>query len=286
MSEQAGRGAPWSEGENQLVVADYFAMLAEELAGRTYNKAATLRALAPLLNNRSRSSIEFKRANISAALHELGFQHLAGYLPRGNFQRSLLDAVVEALERTGLLSPLIETAERVVSSGVQAAAGVVDFDAPPEPLVRDRGRRRESWLYLPRIANFPERDAGNRELGAAGESWVLGFERSRLLRSGRDDLAGRVEWTARDRGDGFGYDILSFDPDGRELLVEVKTTRMGKRWPFIVTRNELRVSRERRENYRVYRVFRFGRDCRVYRLAGAIDEVCELEPRTYVAQVG
>ena len=30
---------PWTDQENDLVVADYFAMLADDVCGRTYNKA-------------------------------------------------------------------------------------------------------------------------------------------------------------------------------------------------------------------------------------------------------
>ena len=286
MKEEGGRGAPWNEQENRLVVADYFAMLADELAGKPYNKAATLRALAPLLDDRSRGSIEFKRANISATLHELGFRYLTGYLPRGNFQRSLLEAVVDELQRTGLLGPLVTSVESAPELDAAYASSIAEVQAPPEPLARERSREPSVGLYLPRISSFPDRDASNRELGAAGEEWVFEFEKRRLSINQREDLAKRVEWTARDRGDGYGYDVRSFEPDGMEILVEVKTTRMGKRWPFIVTRNELRVSQEHRDAYRVYRVFRFGTDRGVFRLAGAIDETCVLEPKTYEAQAG
>lgn len=286
MSDAVGRGSPWSEQENQLIVADYFAMMADDLAGRPINKAGTLRALQPLLDERSRGSIEFKRANISAALVELGFPHLTGYLPRGNFQRSLLDAVTAELERTGLLGRMVTSIEQSGEGPAPDGRGPEDFAPPPTPLARDRGRSREKAPYIPRVANYPEIDASNRTLGVEGERWVLGFEQRRLFRHGRSDLAPRIEWTAHDKGDGFGFDIRSFEPDGQEILIEVKTTKMGLRWPFIVTRNELHVSRRERESYRVYRVFRFGRDVGVFKLAGAIDESCSLEPRTYVAQAG
>lgn len=161
-----------------------------------------------------------------------------------------------------------------------------DFVPPPARLARDRGRARDDQPYIPRVANYPELEASNRVLGVEGERWVLGFEQRRLARHGREDLAARIEWTAHDKGDGYGFDIRSYEPDGREILVEVKTTRMGLRWPFIVTRNELRVSQQERERYHVYRVFRFRREVGVFRLAGAIDQSCSLEPKTYVAQAG
>lgn len=59
---------PWSDEENDLIVADYFAMLVDDLAGRPYNKAEHRRALLPLLNERSEGSVEFKHQNISAVL--------------------------------------------------------------------------------------------------------------------------------------------------------------------------------------------------------------------------
>ncbi len=50
----------WTDIENDLIVADYFAMLADDVFGRSYSKAEHRRALLPLLNNRSEGSVEFK----------------------------------------------------------------------------------------------------------------------------------------------------------------------------------------------------------------------------------
>lgn len=46
---------PWTDEENDLIVADYFAMLADDIAGHRYNKAEHRRALMPLLKDRSGS---------------------------------------------------------------------------------------------------------------------------------------------------------------------------------------------------------------------------------------
>ena len=48
---------PWTDEENDLIVADYFAMLAEDMAGRSYNKAQHRRSLMPLLRSRTEGSI-------------------------------------------------------------------------------------------------------------------------------------------------------------------------------------------------------------------------------------
>ncbi len=83
---------PWSDDENDAIVADYFAMLADDLSGRSYTKADHNRGLQALLG-RSKGSIEFKHANISAALRAFGQPTLRGYLPRFNFQMALAEAI-------------------------------------------------------------------------------------------------------------------------------------------------------------------------------------------------
>ena len=58
---------PWSDAENDRTIASYFAMLAEEVAGRRHSKAAYRHALIPLLQNRPDEAIAFKHRNISTA---------------------------------------------------------------------------------------------------------------------------------------------------------------------------------------------------------------------------
>lgn len=76
---------PWTDQENDLIVADYFAMLADDVSGRPYNKAEHRRGLLPLLNDRSEGSVEFKHQNISAVLKGLGEDWIPGYKPAFKF---------------------------------------------------------------------------------------------------------------------------------------------------------------------------------------------------------
>src|SRR5690606_27288413 len=80
-----------------LIVADYFAMLAEEVVGRAYNKAEHNRNLQARIG-RSRGAIEWKHQNISAVLKALGEAWISGYKPAFNFQMPLVDAVMRWLE--------------------------------------------------------------------------------------------------------------------------------------------------------------------------------------------
>lgn len=85
MAERIG---PWSDLENDAIVADYMAMLADDLVGRPYSKAEHNRQLQQLIG-RGRGSIEYKHQNISAVLMGIGETWIEGYKPAFNYQASL-----------------------------------------------------------------------------------------------------------------------------------------------------------------------------------------------------
>ncbi len=107
-----------------------------------------------------------------------------------------------------------------------------------------------------------------------------------MIAARRTELADRVEQISRTRGDGAGFDILSFEADGAERFIEVKTTAYGQFVPFFVTRNELAASRELSRRYHLYRVFAFRKAPRLYWKAGVLDQVFSLHPQLFEARVG
>ena len=72
-----------------------------------------------------------------------------------------------------------------------------------------------------------ERDYRNRSLGKAGEEFVVDLERRQLIGADRPDLARKIRWVAAEDGDGAGYDVLSFDSNGHERLLEVENHKRG-----------------------------------------------------------
>ena len=275
----------WTEEEVEATVADYFAMLAAELSGGTYNKADHRRHLLPLLRRRSEQSIEFKHANISAVLIELGFPYISGYKPRSNYQQLLYKVVSE---RLALNSRLLQLATLDVERPVKTPA-VDDIlkvvTSPPKPITRGRHAAEHRSTYLPAPVNYLEREARNRVLGDAGEEFVISFERARLIKLGCESLASRIEHVAKVRGDAEGFDILSFEKSGAERFIEVKTTKYGPHTPFFVSRNEVRISKAHARKYHLYRVFAFRTDPRLFALHGALSATCDLDPTTYIATV-
>ena len=131
--------------------------------------------------------------------------------------------------------------------------------------------------------NYLAREARNKSLGDAGEQFVLRFEQARLVKAGQERLATKIEHVAQTKGDAEGYDILSYEESGRERLIEVKTTGLGVKTPFFVSRNEVATSREQLDRYHLYRVFDFRTSPRLFYLKGALDATCRLDPYQYSA---
>lgn len=276
----------WAREEVEATVASYVAMLQAELSGIPYNKAEHRRQLLPLLNDRSEQSIEFKHANISAILIELGFPFISGYKPRSNYQELLLEVVSDRLRE----NPAIQGIAAADTERVAIVPTVDDIlkalTDPPKPVVLKNRASSPAGRYTVTSVNYLEREASNRSLGLAGEEFVINFERARLIHAGAEKLASKIEHVSKEKGDGAGFDVLSFERSGDKRLIEVKTTKYGAHTPFYISRNELEVSKSESVRYHLYRVFDFREQPQLFTLPGALSETCKLDATNYVARVG
>ena len=274
MSEEASERRNWTGEELELIVADYFSMLSDEVAGIPFNKAAHNRLLRRKID-RSEGSIEFKHQNISAVLQQLGLPGIRGYLPAANYQKAMISAIDHCLAA----NPVALHPERAVSGFAERPGLFVETP----PMLLPVTPRREDVERLARKFNPVERDFRNRKLGREGEELVFHFERERLKQRDRLDLAKKIRWISEEDGDGAGYDILSFDEKGKERFLEVKTTVGSDTTPFYITRNELSLSSERPEAFRLCRVFDFSIRPRMFELAPPLANLVHLSPLSYEA---
>jgi hypothetical protein len=109
--------------------------------------------------------------------------------------------------------------------------------------------------------------------GAPARRWLSKFERNRLRRAGRDDLAEDVRWVSDRDGDHLRYDIRSFD--GQDRLLEVKTTNGHARTRFWLSNNQCDVAAKNPETY-VRRVYHFRNGAEMFDIrpplnAGRVD---------------
>ncbi len=278
-------GEPWSRQEVEAVVGDYLEMLALELRGESFNKAARNRALRGVLTRRSRTSVEFKHRNISAALLDLGFPYVDGYLPADNAQELLREVVREQLPS---IERLVERSVAAPQNEVSVPDVLDILVEPPTVTASELGETRADYelpAELPGATNYLLREALNRSLGVAGELLVLRYERERLIAAGKDGLATDVEHVAVTRGDRAGYDIRSHETSGKDRFIEVKTTRYGRRTPFYISDGELRFCEQHASAYQLYRLFKFSESPQLFTLRGEIEQHVSLYPKNYLARL-
>jgi Domain of unknown function (DUF3883) len=275
----------WSRLEVEIIVDDYLSMLSFELARVPYNKTKHRFTLSNLLPSRTEAAIEFKHANISAGLIDLGFFYIQGYQPRGNYQKLILEVLEERLfSNRNLLELGAFEADRPIV--VPECENILSaLQSPPAPKESKFVAKEPSpeVFRSPQPVNYLEREAKNRSLGDSGELFVIEFEKARLISAGREALAAKIEHTAKVTGDHAGFDVLSFETNGAERLIEVKTTKYGIATPFFATSNEVKISEKNSNQYSIYRIFSFAEVPRFYQLQGAISSSCQLTPSGYLA---
>ena len=273
----------WSRSEVEATVRDYLDMLARELRGEGFIKAAHNRALCERLDGRSRGAVERKHQNISAVLIALGFPSIDGYKPLGNVQALLRDIVREHLaELVDLVAPDVEEPQSPVALD-DVLSILVD---PPQPTIPEMHQPRlEYAIPGPErgAVDYLRQEARNRSLGDAGEAIVMDYERLRLQRAGKDHLARTIEQVSKTVGDRAGYDIRSYDASGRDQFIEVKTTRYGRHTPFYISDGEVRFSSAHAEAYQLYRVFGFRKRPRLFTLPGEVGRHVRLQAISYRA---
>ena len=269
-------GTPWARPEIEATVAAYLSMLQIDLTGGKVVKAKYNRILQEQ-TGRSRGSIEYKLQNISAVLSEFGLPFIPGYQPARNYQRALFGVVEAHLRARGLHDSLANEASMSVVSPA-------DLTYQPPPMRREEPQRIDREIHsIIRRFDPAVRDARARALGEAGEAFLFRAEQDWLSANGRDDLAAKVRWVAKEDGDGAGFDILSFSRRGEERWLEVKTTNGPPTTPFWISENERRVSEEHPQVFRIARLFDFSRRPAAYRLKPPLTDHLRLIPAQYRA---
>ncbi|WP_246248839.1 DUF3883 domain-containing protein [Sphingomonas hominis] len=258
-------------------------MLADDEAGRAYSKAEHNRLLQQRIAH-SRGSIEWKHQNISAVLKGLGESWIPGYKPAFNFQASLVDAVARWLAmHPAWMSP--ENRQPISDSAVVGKSPLLWVGPPPTHSNMPPPDEMDQMQAIARKFDVAERDARNRALGRAGEERIVAHERATLAAAGRDDLADRVRWVSDRDGDGAGYDVASFEADGRARLIEVKTTNGWERTPFHISRRELDVADAARDEWCLVRLWNFARAPKAFELRPPLQAHVSLMPTSFQAQL-
>jgi len=216
---------------------------------------------------------------------ELGLPYIDGYKPRGNDQELLRTEILAQLSGNAAVERITETIVEAPASDLDASAVIANvFVEPPARDVARGTYERRVTASSPRQINYLERASRNRSLGLAGERFAMEAEHRRLWEADARHLADRMEHVSATKGDGLGYDILSFETDGRERFIEDKTTAFGSRPPFFASAKEVAAS-ETLATFQLYRVFTFREAPKIFTLPSPLRQSCVLDPVQFRASL-
>jgi len=270
----------WTKEEVSLIVSDYFEMLQLELKHKGYNKTAYRKLLIPLLNNRSNGSVEFKHQNISAALINMGLPYIDGYKPRFRYQKQMLEnEIAEYIKKHQLT--LERNFENFADEKIIKPLKTVSYDEVLEEAPTASEFTEREPLYRPVRINYLEKEQNNRFLGEQGESFVIEYEKRRLINAGKNNLADKIDWVSKELGDGLGYDILSRNNNGTDRFIEVKTTKLAKETPIYLSKTEISFASKKQNDFYLYRVFDFDKQPRLFIQNGKYESFCKVVPQIY-----
>jgi hypothetical protein len=188
-----------------------------------------------------------------------------------------------------------------IPEAIRDAMGLVLDEEEARPTVTSNGTRRKGLTRIPAppgehvgetTRTFQARkfrrtsETETRELGLAGELLVFAYEKDRLEAAGKPKLSDKVEHVSVGKGDGAGYDIRSFNDDGSDRLIEVKTTTGPAGSPFYISANEVAFSSHAPDAFVIYRLVDFDKaagSARFYELPGPVEASHKLVATTYRA---
>jgi hypothetical protein len=135
-----------------------------------------------------------------------------------------------------------------------------------------------------KVHDYSGNDAKNKKLGMDGELLVLEYEKNSLIAANMNDLSEKVRHISEIEGDGAGYDIQSFSPNGTIKYIEVKTTCGPVETSFYITSNELKFSKQHLDQYFIYRVYEYNKTSnsgKFFVINGDIEKSFTLTPTQY-----
>lgn len=136
--------------------------------------------------------------------------------------------------------------QHTVSGEIDYDIQFVDFDYVKKHESISKNNYRSRNIDYEKI-NRNKKDVGNR-----GENAILNYEIRKLKSLGLNDLAEQVHI---EDNDAIGYDIVSYDENGKKMHIEVKTNSGNKKYlDFYISDNELQHLIDE-DNYYIYYLF-------------------------------
>ena len=148
--------------------------------------------------------------------------------------------------------PQAENLDIIVESTLKIQkASILDYQIPSfKPREREPKKRKVSIVH---VAKQKRRTQQSKKIGTAGEEHVYEYEFNKLKKLNKEDLAKKIQRHYANN-EYPGWDITSYDEQGEEIYIEVKSTS-GKIINSVeITENEWRAASTNYNKYYIYLV--------------------------------
>jgi hypothetical protein len=283
----------WTDEQSEFVCKYYIAQLKKHLLSKEPQKQQVAKNYLMSELGKSSKAVRLKLHHISSILVNSDLPYLESFKPIPRAEIDLIDwnetnvlkkILLEEFNEPDFLDFLSSLSAKTEYS--TEVTKEIQVEQPPDEDVFEHLENADqpSLRIRPKI-NYVEREIRNTKLGEAGETWVINFERQRLLAEGREDLANKIVWASKDVGDGLGFDIISYNSSGDKVYIEVKTTCLGKFSAFYLTQKEIQTSLKLGVSYYIYRVFDFNKETKLFTIENSLADSLDLVPTTFRATV-
>ena len=144
----------------------------------------------------------------------------------------------------------------VLDTPITEVAEEIELNIADNATMTSKTKYNSNKVRVKEDISDSEQQAISKKIGERGEELVLRNEIEKIKEWGLpNETLSKVRRVSLESDD-YGFDILSFDRDGNERYLEVKTTKTnGKNFSFVLTRNEFEQAKKYGNKYSFVIVF-------------------------------
>lgn len=172
--------------------------------------------------------------------------------------------------------------EIILSKGINCKLIYVDEFPDCVEFNAHENEPNEKFPTKTQKTDYVKKQKKNQKIGLIGEYFVLNCEREKLKKLG---INKNVIHMSIETNDAAKYDILSYDENGNELYIEVKSTLQDINTAFYISSSELEFSKQNADHYCLYRVYDINieqKTGKFYTVKGNLKNIMNARPTTYI----
>jgi len=140
----------------------------------------------------------------------------------------------------------------------------LDYDIPQYSPREKKKKKKAKKISIVKQSKQRRKTQESKKIGDAGEAYVYKYEYNKLTKANKSDLAKKIDMHCA-RYDYPGWDITSYDLKGKEIYIEVKSTKGKVINDFDITDPEWQAAKKQGDKYHIYLVNNvFNKDTKIF----------------------